>query len=157
MAFSIAPFNNLDIPNGETVAFGDEFALRSIPDWFPGSEMLKGLSYVDQQDASKATCALISDYDAKSIGEPDASAPPDQPRSIQKRKFDSILFANFALWLAQPSRACFSIVCHGLHWDIPGEQTKQPLVQQVERQTAMHCHPDDENKRMSLEQVRDAG
>jgi hypothetical protein len=45
--------------------------------------MLTRLSYVDQQHASSATCALISDYDEKSIGEPDASAPPDQPRSIQ--------------------------------------------------------------------------
>ena len=115
----------LDIPDGETVAFGDEFALRSICEWFAGSEMLTRLSYVNQQPASSATCALISDYDAKSIGEPDASAPPDQPRSMQNRKFESILFGNFALWLAQPSRACFSVVCHGLHCDIPGKQSSR--------------------------------
>ena len=157
MAFTITPFNNLDIPADATVPFGDAFEFRAVPAWLHGSEMLKRLSYIDQQYVSDATCALISEYEANAIGEPDPTSPPDHPRSIQQRKFNSIILGNLALWIAQPSRACFSIVCHGLHWDIPGEQTKQPLVQQLERQNAMHCHPSDENKRLSLDQVIDAG
>jgi hypothetical protein len=157
MAFTFAPFNNIDIPDGNTVQFGDGFEFRRTPAWLASAEMLKRMSFIDQQYIADARCVLISEYDASAIGAPDPNSDPSHPQSIQERKSSFIILGNLAMWLAQPSRACFSVVCHGPHMDTLEGQPKQPIVQQVERQNPMHCHPDDVNKRLSVDQIIDAG
>jgi hypothetical protein len=122
MAFTLAPFNNIDIPTGSIIPFGDGFEFRRVPPWFAGAEMLKRLSFIDQQYVSDATCVLISEYDASAIGESDPDSEPGHPQSIQERKSRFVILGNLALWLAQPSRACFSVVCHGPHVDALGGQ-----------------------------------
>lgn len=119
--------------------------------------MLKNLSYTDRQSIPLARSALMAEYEAASIGDPDPAAAPGGPKSIQGRKFNAVLLANFALWLAQPSKACFTTVCHGLHCDVPGQSAKQPIIQQIERQNPMYCHPSDIANAVSLEQAIEAG
>jgi|SRR5665213_121201 len=154
MAFTVAPIHNLDVPQGSEVAFGDGFVLKQLPHWVKDGQMVKNLSYQDQLGILACNVALLSEYQAASIGEPDPTAQP--PQSIQKRKTNAILLANLALWLAQPSKVCYTTVFHGLHWDIPGQKDQQPIIQQTERQNAMHCHPADVNNMPSLVQVEQA-
>jgi hypothetical protein len=149
--------HNLVLPPDSEVVFGDGFVLKELPLWVTEEQMLKNLSYTDRQSIPLAKCALMADYEAASIGEPDPSAAPGDPKSIQGRKFNAVLLANFALWLAQPSKACFTTVFHGLHWDVPGQSNKQPIIQQIERQNPMYCHPAEVANTVSLEQANEAG
>jgi hypothetical protein len=161
MAFTVCPLHNLrDLPPDIHVPFGDDFELRELPHWVKSESMIKNMSWTDQQSLAQDRYAFCSDYEASAMGELDPASTPAEPRSIQKRKFDSLLFANLALWIARPSAVCFTNVFSGLHWG-QGQATRQPqgqpIIQNIERQNPMHCHPADENNSVEAGQVAQAG
>jgi hypothetical protein len=113
-----------------------------MPDWVKKDSLLEHLSYQDRQGIAQAQHALVAEYDATSIGEPDPTWAGKEPKSIQDLKFQSAMLASMALWLVQPSSVCFTVALHAISWTIPGQPHKQPLLQQVDRHTPLFCHPD---------------
>ncbi len=161
MAFTVCPLHNLrDLPPDIHIAFGDDFDLRELPQWVESDSMVKHVSWLDQQSLAQDRYALYSEYEASAMGELETKSATDEPRSLQDRKFASLSLANLALWIAQPSAVCFTNVFSGLHWD-HGQLTRhprgKPIIQNIERQSPMHCHPADENKSVSAEQAAQAG
>lgn len=143
MAFTIVPLHNLKLDAGTRIPFGNGFVFQDVPDWVRKESFLDYLSHHDREGVLKARHALVAEYEASAIGEPDASWKGEKPKSIQDSKSEVALLANLALWLRQPSRVCFTVVLHALSWTIPGQEEKEQLIQRSESQTPLYCHPND--------------
>jgi hypothetical protein len=144
MSFTVAPLRNLNLPVRTKIPFGNGFFLQDVPQWVKDDKgILADINYHDRQATLEAKHALVAEYDAKSIGEPDPSWSGKTPRSIQDSKTESAVLANLALWLRQPSGVCFTVVLHALSWDIPGSNEKQQIIQRFEPQPPLYCNPND--------------
>lgn len=147
------PLHNLSLPLGTQVEFGDGFILRDTPAWVKNDEGILGdINRNDRQATLAAKHALVAEYQAASIGEPDAKWPGDKPKSIQELKFQSAMLANLAIWLRQPSTAHFTVCFHALSLNTP-----QPVVLRTESHTRLFCHPKDAANPLSLNHVVKAG
>jgi Apea-like HEPN len=156
MAFTVVPLHNLVLPSGSRAQFGESFILQELPPWVPESQFLKLLSHHDRESIRQAQYALFTQYEAESIGQPDPEQRTGGKKTIQDRKFTAVLFANFALWLVQPSNVCFTTVLHGLHLESL-DAGQSSIIQQSERQNPLYCHPEDCKNTISFEQVVEAG
>src|ERR1035437_7140071 len=138
MSITIVPLHNLDLPADTRVEFGSGFVLQELPSWVKDEPILKGLSRKDIEGVSAAKLALITEYPASAIGEPDPNWKGKEPRSIQKIKSESAILASIALWLTQPSTVCYTLTFHAISWNVPGEENAQPIIQQSETQTPVY-------------------
>jgi len=143
MAFTVVPLHNLDLPPGTAIPFGNGFVLTDMPEWVRKDEMLKEIARHEREGTLNAKHAFVSEYPASSIGEADPNWTGQEPKSIQNSKFDSIILANMALWLRQPSMVCFTVGYHALCWQVPDQTDPLPLIQQINHQTPLYCHPND--------------
>lgn len=143
MAFTIVPLHNLDLPTGTHIPFAGGFTLADLPSWVKDDEFLTLLGHNERESVRSAKQALVAEYDADAIGEPDLSWKGKEQRSIQDGKVESAMLANLALWLRQPSAVCYTLVVHGLHWQIRGTTEKQPALQSANTYAPLHCHPKD--------------
>lgn len=157
MSFTVVPLHNLSLDPGTHAAFSDGFVFQDVPAWLKNEPILNDLSRHDRQSVSDARHALVAEYEAAAIGEPDPSWKGKNPKSIQELKFQSAILANFALWLRQPSVVCFTTVFHATSWPIPGQAEKQAIVQQIERQSPLHCHPNDVENPVTKAHIVKAG
>lgn len=82
--------------------------LTSIPNWVKSPEFLDGLALDDQKYLSNGRYALLKEYKAKSLGDPDPEWKGKTARSKQQTADELIKLANLALWLANPSAVGFS-------------------------------------------------
>ena len=105
MAFTVIPFHNLSLDPGTTAEFGAGFVLQDVPQWLRDEPILKDLSRHDRESALAATHALVAEYDAQAIGEPDPSWTGKEPKSIQDVKAEAAILANIALWGSGANRA----------------------------------------------------
>ena len=157
MSFTIVPLHNLDLPADTRVEFGSGFVLQELPSWVKDEPILRGLSRSDIEGVSAAKLALITEYPASAIGEPDLNWKGKEPRSIQKIKSESAILASIALWLTQPSTVCYTLTFHAISWNVPGEENAQPIIQQIETQTPVYCHPKDVQNVVTASHVARAG
>jgi len=157
MSFTVVPLHNLSLDPGTRAEFGSGFILQDVPEWLKNEPILKNLSWADRHDLSDAKHALVAEYEAAGIGEPDPSWKGKEPKSIQELRLESAILANLALWLRQPSTVCFTSVFHATSWPIPGRAEKEATVQQVERQTPLLCHPNDVENLVTKSHVVKAG
>ena len=157
MSFTVVPIHNLDLAAGTQIPFGNGFVLGDVPEWLKKEPILKDLSRHDRQGVLDAKHAWVAEYEASAIGEPDPSWKGKEPKSVQELKLESIYLANIALWLMQPTMACFTSSFHALSLAIPGEVERQPVVLRIETQGPLHCHPNDVHNTISASQVVKAG
>jgi hypothetical protein len=61
MSFTVVPLNNIDIPTGSHIPFGDKFVLQDVPDWLKQDQnYLKDLSRDERELVfSGKTCPRI--------------------------------------------------------------------------------------------------
>jgi len=156
MSFTIVPFHNLDVPADTRVEFGGGFVLQQIPAWVKEESILRDLSRPDRESVFDSKLGLVAEYTAAAIGEPDPSWKGKQPRSIQEAKNESAILANIALWLVQPSRVCYTLSLHATTWNIPGHEQAQPIIQRIETQTPVYCHPKDERNVVTPDHLKKA-
>jgi hypothetical protein len=147
----------LSLPTGSRIAFADGFILQDLPEWIRQSKMLDNLSFTDRHGVLQASQALLAEYAASSIGEPDPLWKGKGPRTIQQSKSQSAILANLALWLASPSNVCFTVSFHAISWNLPDLGVAEPVVQQTGVETPLHCHPKDEDRIVSVDQAVRAG
>jgi hypothetical protein len=157
MSFTVVPLHNISLPAGTQIPFGHDFTLQDVPDWVKNAEVLNDLSRHDKQSTMDAKHAFVAEYEAAAIGEPDPAWQGQQPQSIQELKFQSAMLANMALWLRQPTPACFTICFHAISWQAPHSPEKIPIIQQVESHPPLYCHPDDNQNPMSASHIVKAG
>lgn len=103
--------------------------------------VLDDINRSDRESTLDAKHALVAEYAAAALGQPDPDWQGQQPKSIQDLKFQSAMLANLALWLRQPSPVCFTVCFHALSWTLPGEHP--PIVQQAQSHPQLYCHPND--------------
>jgi hypothetical protein len=144
MSFTVVPLHNLDLPAGSEIPFGPKFVLQDVPEWLRrDTEILRDIGRAQRDLTLAARHALVSEYEADSLGFPDPEWKGPTPRSIQKLRFQSAFLANTALWLSQPSAVCFTTGFHALT-RLSGGQTIDPLsVIQTEHEGPYYCHPKD--------------
>jgi hypothetical protein len=82
--------------------------LSPSPDWLKKEEILKDLGLADRENLTRHQYALMKEYDANSLGEPDPEWHGKTPRSKQDAALEMIQLADLALWLASPSSIGFS-------------------------------------------------
>jgi hypothetical protein len=158
MAFTVVPLHNLHVPAGTRIPFGNTFVLQDTPEWLKKDQgILASLSLHDRQSALDSDHALVAEYHAAAIGEPDPSWAGKSPRSIQQVKFQAAILANLALWIRQPSTVCFTVGFHALAWNVPGEADKVPIIQQTESHAPLYCHPNDAGNPVEVKHVAKAG
>ena len=143
MSFTVIPLHNLDLPADTRIAFGTEFNLEPVPAWLKKDEnWLNNLSRHDRQSVLDARFALVSEYQATSIGEPDPEWKGQKPRGIQELRFQTAILANFCMWAVQPSTVCFTNGFHALN-TIDGITHDPPVLLRSEREGSLYCHPRD--------------
>jgi hypothetical protein len=147
MSFTVVPLHNLDLPAGSRAMFGNDFVVQEVPEWVKKDSLFEHPSRHDRQSTLEAKHALVAEYEASSIGEPDPAWKGGEPRSIQEGNHEAAMLGNMALWLVQPSMSCFTVVFHAISWSIPGQVEEQPIVQHIERQNPLYCRPNDRDKR----------
>jgi hypothetical protein len=157
MALTIVPLLHLNLSRDTPVQFGSEFLFTPLPEWVKRDELLPNLGFQTAQNVKSAKHCLLAKYEAKSIGEADPSWTGQSYRSIQNDKSEAAAMANLALWIMEPSAACYTAVLHALDWPLPGESEPRAIIQQLETHTPLYCHPDDVGRELSIAQIKAAG
>jgi hypothetical protein len=158
MSLTVIPLHNLDLPDCPPIMFGGGFVLDAIPEWLRRDDwLLNRFSAQDREAVLQAKHALIAEYPATTIGENDPGYQGRKPRSIQGSKTEAAGMANLALWIIQPSMACFTSVFHALSWLDPDSNKQIPIIQQTTSRQALFCHPNDETQVVSRSQAEAAG
>ena len=80
-----------------------EVIISTIPDWLKTEDMMEGLGWNDRERFSLCRYALIKEYDAESLGDPDPNWRGATPLSKQSTVLQTIHLANLALWISKPS------------------------------------------------------
>jgi len=153
MSFTVVPLHNLSLGKGARVPFGEGLVLQDVPEWLRNEPILNEISYTDRQLTLAAEHALVAEYEAAAIGQPDPDWQGKEPKSIQEVKAERAILANLALWLMHPTTICFSNVFHAISWAVPGEVEKQPWVQQIVPHNRLLCHPKDVNNVIQPNQI----
>jgi hypothetical protein len=109
--------------------------------------MVENLSSTDQEGVKETTHAFIVEYEAGSLGDPDASWKGSPPKSVQETKYELSVLGNLALWLSRPSAVCFTVVLHAPQFG------SEPTIQQVTRHSPLLCHPNDVETALSLDDI----
>lgn len=157
MAFTVVPLHNLTLDAGTSAEFSAGFVFQDLPQWLKDEPILKNLSRHDRKSFLSTTHALVAEYEAAAIGEPDRDWKGQNPKSIQAVKSEAAILANVALWLRQPSTVCYTNVFHATSWPMPGEIQKRHVVQLIERQNPLHCHPNDVQNLVTKSHILKAG
>jgi hypothetical protein len=145
MSFTVVPLHNLDLPTGSRIPFGTKFVLQDVPDWLKkDTGFLKDISRHDRVSTLDAKHALVSEYEAASIGEPDPEWSGAKPRGIQDLRFQSAILGNMAMWIVQPSTVCFTVGFHALTKLDGGQIMSPPVILRSEREGPLYCHPRDQ-------------
>jgi hypothetical protein len=113
MSFTVVPLNNLDLAVGTRIPFGKQFVVEEVTEWLKkDTGFLNDIARHDPVDTLEAKHALVSEYEAALIGEPDPEWKGQKPRGIQDLRFQSAMLAKMAMWLMQPSTVCFTVGFH---------------------------------------------
>ena len=153
MSFTVAPLDNLALPPGSNVAFGDGFVLLDLPAWLRSDPQIEHLSSDDRESLLRARHALVAEYEAHGSRDKDPNWKGQSPRTIQHSKGEAAIMANFSLWLVQPSRVCLTNVFHA----VSGPTILNPTVCSVSYEPPILRHPNDPSAMPSLEQAITAG
>ena len=144
MAITVIPVHNLDLPVGTRIPIGTKFVLEDVPEWLKNDPFLNDLCRHDRMSTLDVKHALVSEYPAAAIGEPDPEWKGQQPRGIQDMRFESAMLANMAIWLIQPSKVCFTVGFHALT-RIGARTVDPPVILRSERDAPLYCHPRDKD------------
>lgn len=137
MYHTVVPLHNLHLDLERLEEFGGGFVLGPLPEWVRADSILKDLNKWDQRRVGDAKWAFSATYEAFALGDPDPDWKGLDPRAIQDAKYEVGVLANFALWLAKPSPAGFTVVVHG------PEHSSGPLAQRASTHSPLLCHPRD--------------
>ncbi|HTF66218.1 MAG TPA: hypothetical protein VK638_26390 [Edaphobacter sp.] len=144
MAFTVIPLNNLLIPNGCVIPFGKTFVLKDVPGWVKREEATAPFSRHDVRGILAANHALVAEYQASAMGEPDPEWTGSRPCSIQESRFQAAYLANIAIWLEVPSKLCFTVGLHASNKVEGGSASDTPFVLGTERADPFYCYPREE-------------
>jgi hypothetical protein len=140
---TVIPIHNAALSPAVSFEFSGGLRVTAQPEWVAGQQMLDGLSLHDRQAVNEAAHALVLTYPADALGSYDPDWKGPSPKSIQESKYEIGLMANFALWLAKSSPACFAVVLHARH------HGNGPIIQQIQRCSELLCHPNDIEARIA--------
>jgi hypothetical protein len=145
MSFTVVPIHNLVLPAGSHIPFG-KFSIQDVPDWLKkDTDTLNNISRHDRMATLTCRHALVSEYDADTMGHPDPDWKGREPRSIQELRFQSAMLANMCMWMVMPSKACFTVCFHALTRLDNGRPVDQPLILRTDQEGPLYCHPKDEH------------
>jgi hypothetical protein len=91
MAFTVVPLHNLTLDARTSAEFGAGFVFQEVPQWLRDEPILQELSRHDRESTLAATHALVAEYDAQAIGEPDPTWTGKNPKSIQDVKGEAAI------------------------------------------------------------------
>ena len=97
------------------------------------TEWLNKLAHQDREATLAAKHALVSEYEAGSMGAPDPEWKGRESRGIQDLRFQSAILANMAIWLIQPSIVSFTVGFHALT-KIDTRPVDPPIILRSERE-----------------------
>jgi hypothetical protein len=155
MSYTVVPLHNLELPSSP-ITFAGSFVLQPVPDWVKKDSTFTQLRAIEQDGVHWAKSALVAEYEAGAIGEQDTTWKGSKPKSIQNVKVQQAITANLAIWLAQPSPVGFELIFHALSWNFGEANGLPPSIMRTNFEPRLLCHPADEHKRPSIEQLIEA-
>ena len=144
------------LAEGTCIPFGDGLCLQDVPEWLRKDEhTLADINRMDRQLTLAAKHALVAEYEAASIGEPDPNWKGQHPKSIQEMKLQSAMLANLAMWLRQPAPIRFTVCFNALSIR-NGPHGTVPVILDVQGITPLYCHPHDEKNPLTSHHIKQA-
>jgi hypothetical protein len=157
VAFTVVPLHSLSLPAETRIPFGEGLVLQDLPEWVKSDHGILAQIHKNDRDLIEDDKhALVADYEADGIGSPDPEWPGDKPKSIQRRKFESAMLANLAIWLRQPCTVHFTVGFHALT-TLERRVLDSPIIAQTEHHTRIYCHPKDVSNPIEIHHLRKAG
>jgi hypothetical protein len=147
---AIAPIHNLALDTPEYFEFSRGVRLGPKATWVSKDPILKSFGVSDFQGVEDSKYEFMTEYYAEAWGSPDPNWKGSGPRSIQDSQYESVALANLALWLSQPSPACFTLMIHAPHFD------GKPTIVEIQRYSPILCHPRDLHNRVSVSSIKRA-
>lgn len=130
--YSIVPLSYVPSIDGAPIQFGGRLEFANVPQWLLEDQLAQRISAVELESVSAAKHAFVAEYEAASLGDIDPTWEGSPRRSIQEAKYELAVLANFALWLAKPSPACFSVAFHAPQyegvWSVQQTRNYSPLL-----------------------------
>ena len=158
MSFTIVPLHNLDLGAGARIPCGKHFVLEDIPSWLLEDKTILGeLSQHDRGLLLRSRHALVTEYEANSIGYPDPDWAGTKPRGIQSLRLDAAILANFCIWLIKPAAVFFTNAFHALTTLDNGQIAEPPLILQTQPQAPLYCHRKDADREVTGKDIIKAG
>ncbi len=109
--------------------WGENTRLDSLPEWLFEKDVAGNLSKWQRNRLDNCQLALIEEYQASSLGDPDPSWEGAPARSKQDCAQERMQFVILAIWLAKPSPLTFEIVVHAHAPDDSGRWLVNQLLQ----------------------------
>jgi hypothetical protein len=94
----------------EPLELGAGVRLVRAPDWLRHHKIMRFLGPIEQQHLDEAQFALLIDYEADALDEPDPEWTRQVGMSKQLVAAEKLTLANLGLWLARPSWLAFKLV-----------------------------------------------
>jgi hypothetical protein len=89
MAFTVVPLHNISLGAGIEIPFANGFVFQDVPAWLKkDQDLLKNLSFQDRESAMDAEHALVAEYPAAAIGEPDLTGQALNQDQFRKQNFN---------------------------------------------------------------------
>ena len=148
MALTVVPLHNLNIPRRSRIPFA-KFTIQDVPAWVDKDGILNDLALHDRTGVRQARHALVSEYEAESIGHADPDWTGQTSKSIQDLRFQSAMLANMCIWMIWPSSVCFTVGFHALARINGGDDLDVPFIAHTEREGPLYCHPRDVHNRVT--------
>lgn len=147
----VVPLQRIILPNGTNAKFAHDLVLCETPSWLKDDYVFTRLSDHEQYTIKSGKYSFVADHDESPEAQIDElkRQRTEPPRHERDTRYATL--ANFALWLAQPSAACFTLLFHG------PRSLSEHHVESVGRQNELYCHPEDEQKHISTTDLQLAG
>jgi len=143
MGITVVPLHNLSLGASARIPFGNGFVLQHVPEWVKKEPILKDIRRTEREWIVAGKHALVAEYEAVALGEPDPDWKGEKSRAIQEAKVETAILANIALWVTQPAAVYFTNVFHATSFDVEGTAEKRHIVQQIVPCDRLLCHPND--------------
>src|SRR5690349_12084377 len=109
---TVVTLGAVQVATNTVIDFGDGIKFTKIPAWLTAdTQWLSKFSAQDRQEILATRHVFITEYECKSLGEPD-SRWKTGTKSKQNVKTDIISLANLAIWLSKRTPACMGFVFH---------------------------------------------
>lgn len=156
MSYTVVPLHNLGLPKGTHIEFSPGLTLQETPGWVATDPYLNKLSEHDRDDAKQSRYSFVAEYASTWMNELDPDWKGKSHKSKEHMRNQAAILGNLALWVTQPSLACFTFAFHALWSPADQAQGLKPHIESHNQEPPLRIHPQDFGKELFVEHIEQA-